>query len=61
MADFGCGDAKIAQSVPNKVHSFDLVALNQFVTPCDMAHVSSFILRPPAYFLALLGCQMEYP
>ncbi len=40
VADFGCGDAKIAQSVSNKVHSFDLVALNEFVTPCDMAHVS---------------------
>ncbi|WAQ99992.1 RRP8-like protein, partial [Mya arenaria] len=37
IADFGCGDAKIAQSVANKVHSFDLVALNDHVTVCDMS------------------------
>lgn len=39
VADFGCGDAKLAQNVPNKVHSFDLVALNQHVTVCDMSKV----------------------
>ncbi|XP_052793578.1 ribosomal RNA-processing protein 8-like [Mya arenaria] len=39
IADFGCGDAKIAQSVANKVHSFDLVALNDHVTVCDMSKV----------------------
>jgi len=40
VADFGCGDAKIARSVASIVHSFDLVALNEHVTACDMAHVS---------------------
>lgn len=35
----GCGDAVLAQSIPNKVHSFDLVAVNARVTACDMAHV----------------------
>lgn len=39
VADFGCGDARLAASVPNRVHSFDLVALNARVTACDMAHV----------------------
>ncbi|XP_045204422.2 uncharacterized protein NMB1333-like [Mercenaria mercenaria] len=39
LADFGCGDAKLARSVPNKVHSFDLVALNDHVTVCDMSKV----------------------
>lgn len=39
VADFGCGEAKIARSVPNVVHSFDLVALNERVTACDMANV----------------------
>lgn len=39
VADFGCGDAKLARSVPQKVHSFDLVALNDSVTACDMSHV----------------------
>ncbi|KAL3880407.1 hypothetical protein ACJMK2_032649 [Sinanodonta woodiana] len=39
IADFGCGDAKIARSVPNKVYSFDLAALNEYVTVCNMAKV----------------------
>ena len=40
VADFGCGEAVIARSVANKVHSFDLVANNEFVTACNMAKVS---------------------
>lgn len=39
VADFGCGEAIIAKSVTNKVHSFDLVAKNEFVTACNMAKV----------------------
>lgn len=39
IADFGCGDAKLAKSVQQKVHSFDFVAINEHITPCDMAHV----------------------
>ena len=42
VADFGCGDAKISQAVKNEVHSFDLIALNEYVTSCDMANVSKF-------------------
>ncbi|XP_003384920.1 PREDICTED: ribosomal RNA-processing protein 8-like [Amphimedon queenslandica] len=39
IADFGCGEAKLAQSVPHTVHSFDFVAVNEYVTPCDMSNV----------------------
>ena len=39
IADFGCGEARLAQSVPHTVHSFDLVACNSWITACDMAHV----------------------
>ncbi|XP_033487329.1 uncharacterized protein rrp8 [Epinephelus lanceolatus] len=39
VADFGCGDCKIARSVKNKVHSFDLAATCELVTVCDMADV----------------------
>ncbi|KAM9853278.1 uncharacterized protein rrp8 [Aulostomus maculatus] len=39
VADFGCGDCKIARSVKNKVHSFDLAAACDLVTVCDMADV----------------------
>ena len=38
IADFGCGEARLAQSVPHTVHSFDLLASNSHVTACDMAH-----------------------
>ena len=37
-ADFGCGDAQLASSVPQTVHSFDLVATVPAVTACNMAH-----------------------
>ncbi|KAG5176320.1 methyltransferase-domain-containing protein [Tribonema minus] len=39
IADFGCGEARLAQTVPNRCHSFDLCAPNAHVTACDMAHV----------------------
>jgi ribosomal RNA-processing protein 8 len=39
IADIGCGDARLAASVPNIVHSFDLVAANNRVVACDMAHL----------------------
>ncbi|KAJ8392107.1 hypothetical protein AAFF_G00079130 [Aldrovandia affinis] len=39
VADFGCGDCKIARSVKNKVHSFDLAPVCDLVTTCDMADV----------------------
>lgn len=39
VADFGCGDARLARSVKNTVHSFDLVAVNDSVVVCDMSKV----------------------
>jgi len=39
VADMGCGDAKIAQCALQTVHSFDLVPINKWITPCDIAHV----------------------
>lgn len=39
VADFGCGDAKLAAQVVQKVHSFDLVAANERVVACNMANV----------------------
>ena len=38
-ADFGCGDARLASSVPQIVHSFDLIATAPGVTACNMADV----------------------
>ncbi|XP_044524007.1 ribosomal RNA-processing protein 8 [Gracilinanus agilis] len=39
VADFGCGDCRLASSVKNTVHCFDLAALDPRVTVCDMAQV----------------------
>lgn len=57
IADFGCGVAKLAQSVPHTVHSFDLVACNRFVTACDMAHVplSNASVDVCVFCLSLMG------
>jgi ribosomal RNA-processing protein 8 len=37
IADLGAGDAELAQSVNNKVHSFDLVSKNDRVVAADMS------------------------
>ncbi|XP_068701832.1 uncharacterized protein [Montipora foliosa] len=60
IADFGCGEAVIAQSVKNKVHSFDLVAKNELVTACNMAKVP---LKPASvdvvvFCLSLMGTNL---
>lgn len=41
VADFGCGDAQIAQELckTHTVHSFDLYSNNKHVTACNMANV----------------------
>ncbi|XP_042870697.1 ribosomal RNA-processing protein 8-like [Penaeus japonicus] len=62
IADFGCGDAKLSMSVPQtKVHSFDLVAANNRVTACDMAHTP---LKPGSvdvvvFCLSLMGTNIK--
>ena len=43
VADFGCGEAKLALEVENKVHSFDLIALNDRVTVCDISEVRGHV------------------
>ena len=40
VADLGCGDAKVSRAVKNLVLSFDLVAVNDSVTACDISKVS---------------------
>ncbi|XP_045146475.1 ribosomal RNA-processing protein 8 isoform X2 [Echinops telfairi] len=39
VADFGCGDCRLASSIRNPVHCFDLAPLDPRVTVCDMAQV----------------------
>lgn len=60
VADMGCGDAKIARSVQQKVHSFDLAAPNKWVTACDIAHVplASKSVHIVIFCLALMGTNL---
>ena len=39
VVDLGCGDARLAACVRQRVLSYDLVATNDRVTACDMAHL----------------------
>jgi ubiquinone/menaquinone biosynthesis C-methylase UbiE len=39
VADFGCGEGRLAQSIPLVVHSFDLHPINDWITVADIAHV----------------------
>jgi len=57
VGDLGCGDAELAASVPQSVRSFDLVAANSRVIPCDIASVPlpSGSLDAVVFCLALMG------
>merc|ERR1712107_250090 len=44
IADLGCGEARLSRSVPNPVHSFDLVAVNED-SPWQTLLI--FLLRTP--------------
>jgi len=55
--DFGCGEARLAASVPNQVHSFDLVAVNERVTACNISAVplQDGALDVAIFCLSLMG------
>ena len=61
VADFGCGEAAIAASVRQKVHSFDLAAVNDKVTACDMSNVplKDKVVDVAIFSLALMGKNYE--
>ena len=39
VADFGCGEGRLATQVKQRVHSFDLQAPHEWIVACDIAHV----------------------
>lgn len=62
VADFGCGDAKLAQAFPEiKIHSFDLIAVNQYVTAGDMAHtgLANGSVDIVVFCLSLMGTNLQ--
>lgn len=62
IADLGCGEAKIAQQLTkNKVHSFDLIAMNEHVTVCDMSKLPlpSQSVDVAVFCLSLMGTNLN--
>ncbi|KMQ98106.1 ribosomal rna-processing protein 8-like protein [Lasius niger] len=60
IADFGCGEALLAASIPHKVHSFDFIALNDRVKACDMAHTPLLMnsVQVVVFCLSLMGSNL---
>ncbi|GAB4848072.1 hypothetical protein Ancab_002734 [Ancistrocladus abbreviatus] len=57
VADFGCGDARLAKNVKNKVFSIDLVSSEPSVIACDMANtpLGSSTIDVVIFCLSLMG------
>ncbi|XP_040570181.1 uncharacterized protein [Lepeophtheirus salmonis] len=63
VVDMGCGEARLARLLPSqyRVHSFDFIALNTHVTPCDMSKtplVSSSV-DVVVFCLSLMGTNLK--
>jgi ribosomal RNA-processing protein 8 len=39
IADLGCGEAYLARQLDQKVYSFDLVNINEYITQCDLKNI----------------------
>ncbi|CAL1391709.1 unnamed protein product [Linum trigynum] len=61
VADFGCGDARLAKNVKNKVFSFDLISKDPSVIACDMSKtpLDSSTVDVAVFCLSLMGT--DYP
>ncbi|GIY41578.1 ribosomal RNA-processing protein 8 [Caerostris extrusa] len=62
ITDLGCGDAKIAQTFPDRtVHSFDLVPLNEYVKSCDISKVplQNESVDVVVFCLSLMGVNLK--
>ncbi len=61
IADFGCGEARLALSVPNTVHSFDLFSLNERVTACEMSStpLKDQTVDLAVFCLSLMGTEVS--
>jgi superfamily II DNA or RNA helicase len=61
VGDFGCGEAELARLVPNKVYSFDHVAVNKSVVVCDMSAtgLAEHTLDVAVFSLSLMGLNYQ--
>lgn len=61
VADFGCGEARLAESISQKCYSFDLVAANNRVIACNMAHtpIPADSVDVAVFCLSLMGTNLK--
>lgn len=61
IGDFGCGEGKLAQSVPNKVYSMDLVAARSDIIACNITDtpLQARTLDVAVYCLSLMGTDLN--
>ncbi|XP_017148838.1 ribosomal RNA-processing protein 8 [Drosophila miranda] len=61
IGDFGCGDGKLAQSLPNKVFSMDLVASRGDIIACNITNtpLEPQCLDVAVYCLSLMGTNLN--
>lgn len=61
VGDFGCGEGKLAKSVPHKVISMDLVSCRDDIIACDMANtpLTTHSLDVAVYCLSLMGINLN--
>ncbi|KOX69176.1 Ribosomal RNA-processing protein 8 [Melipona quadrifasciata] len=61
IADFGCGEARLAATVSHKVHSFDFVSLNKNVIGCNIAHTPLLTnsVNVVVFCLSLMGTNLK--
>ncbi|XP_017959885.1 ribosomal RNA-processing protein 8 [Drosophila navojoa] len=61
IGDFGCGDGKLAQSVPNKVYSMDLVSTREDIIACNITNtpLEARSLDVAVYCLSLMGTNLN--
>lgn len=61
VVDFGCGEARLAQVVPQEVISIDLVAAAPAVIACDMAHtpLKAETADVAVFCLSLMGTNLK--
>jgi superfamily II DNA or RNA helicase len=61
IGDFGCGEAKLAECLPNKIYSFDHIAINKNVISCDITQtpLENETLDVAIFSLSLMG--INYP
>jgi len=57
VGDFGCGENLLSKEIPNKVLSFDHVAIDETVSVCDLSNIpiENAILDVVVFSLSLMG------